>query len=297
MISWGDNINALEYMGNTPLVRLANFERSNHIRAHIYAKLEWYNPFGSIKDRAALSVIKKAEINNKLCAKSCIIEATSGNMGIALAGISKLKGYDCKIIMPENMSEVRKKLIIQYGAELILTSAELGIQGSMNEAHNLLLQSKYIYYADQFNNYDCVKAHKLFTAPEIQKQINGEVDVIIAGIGTGATIRGLGEYFKSVNPSTEIIGILPSSFPHSIQGIGAGFNPPFLRKETINNIIYVENEEALEEKENIYKSEILFVGLSSGAVIAGLKKLLKTKKYEDKNIVLIFPDGGERYEK
>ena len=245
----------------------------------------------------ALNVINKAENNNHLYEKSCIIEATSGNMGIALAGISKIKGYACKILMPENMSDVRKKLIRQYGAELILTPAELGMQGAINEANKLILQNQNTYYTDQFNNFDCVDAHKLFTAQEIDKQLTGSVDVIIIGIGTGATFRGLYEYFKLTNPQVEILAILPSTYPHIIQGIGPGFIPPFLKGCTFENIIYIENDEALEGKESIHKIEGLFVGLSSGAVVAGLKKLLIAKKYNNKNIVLIFPDGGERYEK
>ena len=275
---------------------MQEFEKINRINARIYAKIEYHNPFGSIKDRAALNVIEKAEKNCQLHHNSCIIEATSGNMGIALAGISQIKGYSCKIIMPENMSEARKKLITQYGAELILTTAELGMQGSINIANELRAQDKNIYYTDQFNNFACIDAHKLFTAPEIDRQLKGSVDIIISGIGTGATIRGLAEYFKNINSKIEIVGILPSSFPHGIQGIGAGFNPPFLDEYVPNKIIYIDSAEALEEKSNIYKSDGLFVGLSSGAVISGLKKLLNVKEYKNKNIVLIFADGGDRYE-
>ena len=291
----GDIINISKMIGNTQLVRLKEFEQINDIKANIYAKIECTNMFGSIKDRVALKTIEKAEQNHMLNYNSCIIEATSGNMGIALAGICQIKHYSCKIIMPDNMSEVRKNLIKQYGAELILTPANLGMQGSIKLAKELQLKSTNIYYVDQFNNLNCVQTHKIYTAPEINKQLNGCVDVIISGIGTGATIIGLAKYFKIINSHIEFIGVLPSSFPHGIQGIGAGFDPPFIKPGTIDRIIYVETHEATEEKENIYQNEGLCVGLSSGAVISGLKKLLKIKQYKNKNIVLIFADGSDRY--
>lgn len=297
-IGWGgDFINILELIGNTPLIALKNFKKSNKLKAQIYAKIEYSNPFGSIKDRAALNVIEVEENNGKISSGSCIIEATSGNMGIALAGICKIKRYSCKIILPENMSEARKKLIKHYGAELILTPAELGMQGALKIADKLAMQSPKFFYIDQFNNLNCIYAHQNTTAPEIYQQMNGKIDVIVAGIGTGATVIGLSKYFKAINPYTEIIGVLPSSFPHTIQGIGAGFDPPFFRDNSaVDKIIYVDSSEAALEKKNIFLNEGLFVGYSSGAVIAGLKKLLRTNEYENKNIVLIFADGGDRYE-
>lgn len=290
------DIDKFERIGDTPLIHLINFEKINNISNTIYAKLEYCNPFGSIKDRAALEIFREAEKYSILSKETCIIEATSGNMGIALAGISKIKGYNCKIIMPENMSGQRKQLIKSYGAELILTSADLGMNGSIKKAEKLQKQSSDNFYTNQFHNIACVNAHRIFTAPEIHRQSGNNVDVIIAGIGTGATVRGINEFYKGINKSVEIIGVLPSKFPHKIQGIGAGFDPPFLDSCSINEIIYVDDAEAFSEKNNIYKTDNLHVGLSSGAVIAALKKVVIRKKYRNKFIVLIFADGGDRYE-
>ena len=278
-------------IGKTPIIRLKNFEKTNNLCTNIYAKLEYLNPFGSIKDRAALKIIEEAKLNSN----SCILEATSGNMGISLAAICRIKGYPCKIIMPENMSSKRRELIEKYDAELILTPKNLGMSGSIKVANELISKNPHYYYSDQFHNYASVIAHQNHTAPEIDNQLKGRVDVIIAGIGTGATIRGVYEYFKIKNNKVEIIGILPSDSPHNIQGIGAGFTPPLLCNNCVNHIIKVTDREAFREKQLILQSDNLYVGISSGAVIAGVKKLLKKKTYKDKNIVLIFADGGDRY--
>ena len=291
------NINPLRLIGNTPIVRLEKSEQYFQTNSHIYAKLESKNLFGSIKDRAAIKIVETAEKNGYISKNSYIIEATSGNMGIALAGICKIKGYKCKIVMPENMSEKRKLLLKEYDADLILTPAALGMQGAINCAKKLKNKISNSYYVDQFNNIASVEAHRIMTAPEINRQLKGSVDIIIAGMGTGATIRGLYEYFRTVNPKTAIIGVLPSKFPHNIQGIGAGFQPPFINKNNMDEIIYIDDDEAFTEKTRIYKIEGLFVGLSSGAVIAALKKIVNNYNSDHKNIVLIFPDGGDRYEK
>ena len=288
-------INIHKKIGNTSLVRLKEFEKNNNIKAKIYAKLEYENPFGSIKDRAALQIINNAEKNNHLSIYTTIIEATSGNMGIALSGIGKAKGYKVNIVMPENMSDARKKLIQDFGAELILTPSKLGMKGAIDTVHELLTNRNDIYYTNQFNNYASIEAHKYGTAPEIFYKLDAKVDVIIAGIGTGATIMGIAEYFRNTKSSTEIIGVLPSSHPHQIQGIGAGIDLPLINCDYINRIIKVADEEAFEEKAKILKSENLFIGISSGAVIAGCKKLLKSPQYNNKTIVLIFADSGERY--
>lgn len=290
------NTDILKSIGKTPLIRLENFEKINNIKANIYAKIEYNNPFGSIKDRAALHIIQKAEKIGCLSANKGIIEATSGNMGIALAGICKIKGYYCTIVMPENMSEQRKRHIEKHRAKLILTSSDSGMRGAINKAKQISSLSDKIYYTDQFNNNASIEAHKLFTAKEIYTQTHGQVDVIIGGIGTGATVRGIAEFYKAINKKVEIIGVLPSDNPHKIQGIGAGFIPPFINNGLIKNIIYVDDKDAFFEKEHIYKTENLYVGISSGAVITALKKLMLNNEYRNKNIVLIFADGGERYE-
>ena len=277
------------------MIRLNKFEKIIGIHANIYAKLEKYNPFGSIKDRAAIQIINNAEMHHQISKNSCIIEATSGNMGIALAGICQTKNYSCKIVMPENMSDMRKKIIRSLGAELILTPSEDGMSGAIHEVNKIIKQSSNIYYVNQFNNYTSVEAHIQTTAPEIYQQLHGKVDVLISGIGTGATITGISKFLKNRNNRTEIIGVLPSNNPHKIQGIGAGFKPPLLNYSLIDNIIKVYDEEALYEKNKIDEIEGLGIGISSGAVIAALKKLLKTNSYIGKNIVMIFADGDDRY--
>lgn len=290
------NTDIIKNIGNTPLIRLNGLIENINYEGNIYAKLEYYNPFGSIKDRVALMIIQEAERLDLLSNNKTIIEATSGNMGIGLAAISQIKGYKCKIIMPKNMSNKRKALIKSYGADLILTKENDGMQGSISKAHEILSKNKFKYYfTDQFNNYASINAHYLHTAPEIFNQLKSNIDVIICGIGTGATIMGIGNYFKCHKPSVEIIGILPIQNPHHIQGIGAGFHPPFLNLNCINKIIYIDDSEAFHYKELIQKYDNQFVGISSGAVIAGLIKLLNSGIYNKKNIVLIFADGGERY--
>lgn len=216
-------------------------------------------------------------------------------MGIALAGICQIKNYRCTIVMPDNMSEKRKQLISKHGAKLILTPGKLGMNGAIEKVHEILRQSTNVYYTNQFLNYASVEAHILTTAPEINTQLNGRVDVIIAGIGTGATTIGLSTFFKKINPTIKIIGILPNNYPHKIQGIGAGFKPPLISDNLIDEIINVSDEEAFDEMEKIYTSEGISVGISSGAVIAGLKKLIKSNEYNSKNVVLIFADGNDRY--
>lgn len=278
-------------IGNTPLIEIKNISKI----ANIYAKLEYCNIFGSIKDRVALEIISEAERMGKLNSKSIIAEATSGNMGIALSGICKIKGYSCIIAMPENMSEQRKALIKSYGAKLLLTPEKYGMVGSISKINELININPNIYYCDQFNNYSSILTHKKFTAPEINEQLNSKIDVIISGIGTAATLMGISNFFKSKNKHIEIVGILPLNYPHKIQGIGAGFLPPLLADSSVDKIIKVTDSEAIKEKENLLLKNKLDVGISSGAVIAGAKKLLKNKSYNGKNIVLIFADGGDRY--
>lgn len=242
-----------------------------------------------------MEIISEAEKTGQLKTNSIIAEATSGNMGIALAGICKIKGYSCIIAMPENMSEQRKSLIESYGAKLLLTPEKKGMEGSISKIKELINMNPNIYYCDQFNNYTSISTHENFTAPEINKQLNGKIDVIISGIGTAATLMGISKFFKSINQSIEIVGILPLNYPHKIQGIGAGFFPPLLIDCFVDKIIKVTDSEAINEKESILLTNGLDVGISSGAVIAGTKKLLNDESYNGKNIVLIFADGGDRY--
>lgn len=288
------NHSILEIIGNTPLLHLQNFEQKNASHIKIYAKLEYMNPFGSIKDRAALQIITDAEnqiTNNKFE----LMEATSGNMGIALSAIGKIMGYTTTIIMPENASEMRKKVIKSYGASLILTPKNLGMQGSIEMAHQLQNNKANVFFANQFENTSSVKAHYLSTAPEIFEQSQGEVDAIVCGIGSGGTIVGISKYIKEFHYKTKIIGVLPSEFPHNIQGIGAEFTPKILDLNLIDEIVYVYDEEAIESLHMLLKTEGIFVGPSSGAVLSAALKLDKRKEYHNKKIVLIFADSGERY--
>ena len=278
-----------DFIGNTPIVRLNGFEKANKIKANIYAKLEYLNPFGSIKDRAAYRIICDAEREGLLNKNMEIIEASSGNMGIAVAAISSLKGYKCTIIMPQNMSEKRKQLIRSYGADLILTKAEDGISGSVNMLENL--KTKYSFFTRQFDNYSNLRAHYYSTAPEIEKSLRGKVDMIICGIGSGGTASGLNSYFKN----TEIRGVLPLSQNDNIAGIGAGFIPKILDKSIYDNALLVSSLDAERERDELIKTDGIFVGYSSGAVLSAVNQLCKTQEYINKNIVLIFADSGERY--
>lgn len=281
----------LEIIGNTPIVSLKNIESYFSTKTQIFAKLEYFNPFGSIKDRAALQILNEAAINSN----TRIVEATSGNMGIALSAISKIRGHKATIVMPENASESRKKIISSYGAELILTPSELGMSGAIEKVNEILTNEKNIFFTNQFDNPSSVKAHYQTTAPEIYNQTQRKVDAIICGIGSGGTIMGLYNYFKNISPNTKIIGVLPKRFPHKIQGIGAGFTPEILDLELIDRVVYVEDEQAFAYQQIILNKEGIMAGISSGAVLAAAIELSKRRKFHNKRVVLIFPDSGERY--
>ena len=287
--------NILETIGNTPTVQL----KSTEFKCNLYAKLEFFNPFGSVKDRAALQIINDAEKSQKLKKRMRIVEATSGNMGISLCAIGVIKEYKTTIIMPENMSEMRKNLIKSYGGELILTDADKGMKGAIEVLNKF---DENIFKAHQFENMSSVMAHILHTAPEIDKQMNKKVDAIICGIGTGGTITGIANYFYQRN--VKIIGVEPKESPflskgyssaHGIQGIGAGFCPKILNINLIDEIMCVSYNEAISSSKQILNRDGLFVGISSGAVYAAAKKIANREEFADKNIVLIFADGGERY--
>lgn len=293
-------MSVLEHIGNTPMVRLRGIERAHDLCARLYAKLEYFNPFGSLKDRAALGIVEGARARGELMLGGKIVEATSGNMGIALSAICAIYGYGARIVMPENMSRRRMELIRAYGAELVLTSAE----GGMTEARKTARQmaQKAALYTDQFNNRDGVLSHVRTTAPEIDRALSGEVDAVVCGIGTGATARGIAEYFHG--RMTNIVGVEPARSPvitqgrggrHGIAGIGSGFVPPLYDEKMIKNVLAVDDDEAILACRELVRREGLLVGISSGAVLAAAMYLANKTEYNGKNIVLILPDNGERY--
>ncbi|MGM9631543.1 MAG: cysteine synthase A [Eubacteriales bacterium] len=297
-------MNILTLIGNTPLVRLEKTEKKLQNKVKIFAKLEFTNPFGSIKDRSAKQIIFDAEEQGILSKKSTVIEASSGNMGVALAGISAYLGYGCTVIMPQNMAENKKRLIQSYGANLLLTDKELGMSGAVKKAEEISRNELNIYYPRQFENYSSVKAHKNTTAKEIFEQTDKKVDIVIAGIGTGGTISGIGQFLKNQDKNIKIIGVEPALSPfisqnrtgkHKIEGIGAGFLPKILDLSVIDEILTATDEESFAFCDYLAKKEGIFAGFSSGAVFSACMKIAQKDENEGKNIVLIFADSGERY--
>lgn len=287
------NDTLLSLIGNTPLLRLYKFEKKLNTKTKIYAKLEFFNPFGSIKDRAAYQIITDAENQGLIKPNSTIIEATSGNMGISLAAISKIKGYNCIISMPENASQMRRNLIKSYGASLILTPSKLGMKGSIDKAIEAFDCKNNSFYVNQFSNDSSIKAHYISTAPEIESQIGGYPDMIICGIGSSGTAMGLGKYF--ICQGTKIMGVLPARYPHKIQGIGAGFTPNIFDNSLITEKILVSEDSTFDMQKEILDLEGLFIGYSSAAVLLACKNIISSSNSKVENIVIIFADGGERY--
>lgn len=288
--------NALDLIGNTPILSLEDIGFKN-----IFVKLEKINPGGSIKDRIALSMIEGAEEKGILNKESVIIEATSGNTGIGLAMVGKLKGYKVIIIMPETMSMERKQLVKSFGAELILTDGKKGMQGSIDKLKELISENKNYVNLGQFENKDNPKVHYEKTGPEIIKELIN-VDMFIAGIGSGGTVSGVGKYLKEINEETKIIGIEPESSPlitqniagpHKIQGIGANFIPDNYDENIVDNVIRISDDEAFETVRLIANKLGVLIGISSGANICGAIKM--SKKYPDKRIVTVAPDGVDKY--
>ncbi|MFI3206266.1 MAG: cysteine synthase A [Clostridia bacterium] len=291
-----------ELVGKTPLLKLNRFEKENNLSSNIFAKLELFNPAGSIKDRVAKAMIEKAEEQNLLNKDTVIIEPTSGNTGIGLASIGAAKGYKVILTMPESMSIERRNLLKAYGAEIVLTEAKLGMTGAIKKAESLVSETPNAFMPSQFENCENPQAHYNTTAVEIWEDMDGKIDFVVAGIGTGGTITGIGKYLKEKNKDIKIVGVEPfdSPFltqgkagPHKIQGIGAGFEPKILEKTICDEFITVTTEQAYENMKILTQTEGVLVGVSSGAALFAASEI--AKKYTNKNIVVILPDTGERY--
>ena len=296
--------NILETIGNTPLVRLHHIEEEYKLDAKLFAKVEYFNPGGSIKDRPAMMMIKDAFESKRINKETKIIEPTSGNTGIGLALICSYLKLDLTIIMPDTMSKERQLLIKAYGANLILTEGKLGMKGAIAKANELAKQYPNSFIPSQFDNPSNIKAHYLTTAKEIAKDLDNKVDIFVAGVGTGGTLTGCASYFRDNKINTTIVAVEPSGSPvlsknqagpHKIQGIGAGFVPLNLDTKLIDEIIDIDNEEAFDTTNMVAKLEGLLVGISSGAALNDAIKVAKRSENKNKNIVVIFPDTGSRY--
>lgn len=294
----------IDLIGNTPIVKLNNLQKELSLYANLYAKVEFFNPAGSIKDRVALKMVEDAEKSGLLKAGATIIEPTSGNTGIGIALVCAVKGYKALIVMPENMSEERKKLIACYGAELVLTDAKLGMQGAIDKANELNKSIKNSIIAGQFENLSNPQAHYENTAQEIFDDLDGKIDILVAGIGTGGTITGISKFLKEKNSDIKVIGVEPYNSPfitkgekgaHNLQGIGAGFLPKILDLSVIDEVVTVKEEDAYSSGKLLAKKEGLLCGISSGASLYAALNVAKDIKYKDKNVVVILPDTGERY--
>ncbi|MBE6584826.1 MAG: cysteine synthase A [Ruminococcaceae bacterium] len=293
-----------QLVGATPLLELKGLENSIDTNAKILAKVEFFNPAGSIKDRVALRMIEKAEKEGRLTPDSVIIEPTSGNTGIGLAAVCASRGYRLIIVMPDNMSKERVTLMKAYGAELVLTDGSLGMKGAIDKADEIASTMQNAIIAGQFENPANPEAHYISTGPEIFEDTDGEVDILISAVGTGGTISGTGRYLKEKKPSVKVVAVEPEGSPylsrgiagaHKIQGIGAGFVPKTLDISIIDEIITVSDEDAMSCARQIAKSEGLLVGISSGAAIAAAKLIAKRPEAQGKTVVVILPDTGERY--
>lgn len=295
---------ATELIGNTPLVEFTHIEKKEGLQATILAKLEYFNPAGSVKDRIAKEMIEDAERTGKLKPGATIIEPTSGNTGIGLASIATAKGYKAVIVMPETMSVERRNIIKAYGAEIVLTDGAKGMSGAIAKAKELAKEIDNSIIAGQFENPANPEAHRKTTGPEIWEDTNGKVDIFVAGVGTGGTITGVGEYLKKQNPEIQIVAVEPATSPvlskgtagaHKIQGIGAGFVPDALNTEIYDEIITIENDAAFEGGKEIAATEGILVGISSGAAFVAAKELAKRPENAGKTIVVLLPDSGDRY--
>lgn len=296
--------NITELVGKTPLLRLTNYIRENSLEADIYGKLEYFNPAGSVKDRIAKAMIEDAEAKGLLHPDSVIIEPTSGNTGIGLAAVAASKGYRVILTMPETMSVERRNLLKAYGAQLVLTEGSKGMKGAIAKADELAKETPHSFIPSQFTNPANPTAHFATTGPEIWEDTDGKVDIFVAGVGTGGTISGVGEFLKSKNPDIKVIAVEPAtspvlskgvSGPHKIQGIGAGFVPETLDTKIYDEIIPVENEDAFRTGAAIARREGVLVGISSGAAVWAATELAKRLENKGKLIVVLLPDTGDRY--
>lgn len=294
----------LGLIGNTPLVEVVNIEKKHALKAKILVKLEYFNPAGSVKDRIAKAMVEDAEEKGLLKEGSTIIEPTSGNTGIGLAAIAAAKGYQIILTMPETMSVERRNILKAYGAKLVLTEGAGGMKGAIAKAEELAQEIPDSFLAGQFENPANPEIHRKTTGPEIWADTDGNVDIFVAGVGTGGTINGTGEYLKSQNPKVKIVAVEPSaspvlsegkSGPHKIQGIGAGFVPATLNTEVYDEIFPVGNEEAFAAAKELAKAEGILVGISSGAALFAALELAKQPEHEGKTIVALLPDSGDRY--
>ncbi len=295
---------AADLIGKTPLLELTNIEKELGLKAKLLAKLEYFNPAGSVKDRIAKAMLDDAEAQGKLNAQTTIIEPTSGNTGIGLASVAAARGYRIIIVMPETMSVERRQLMKAYGAELVLTDGAKGMKGAIAKAEELSKEIDNSFIPAQFSNPANPKAHVESTGPEIWEDTDGEVDLFVAGVGTGGTVTGVGEYLKSKKSDVKIVAVEPKSSavlstgvagPHKIQGIGAGFVPDVLNTAVYDEIIAVSNEDAFANGKLVGRKEGVLVGISSGAALTAAIELAKRPENEGKNIVVLFPDTGDRY--
>ena len=293
-----------QLIGKTPLLELTHIEKAYGLKAKILAKLEYFNPAGSVKDRIAKAMIEDAEASGKLKPNSVIIEPTSGNTGIGLASVATARGYRVILTMPETMSVERRQLMKAYGAELVLTEGAKGMKGAIAKAEELAAQTPNSFIPGQFVNPANPKAHRETTGPEIYEDTDGEVDIFVAGVGTGGTVTGVGEYLKSKKPDVKVVAVEPATSAvlstgvagsHKIQGIGAGFVPDVLNTKIYDEIITVQNEDAFATGKLIGKSEGILVGISSGAATYAAIELAKRSENEGKTIVVLLPDTGDRY--
>ncbi len=295
---------AADLIGRTPLLELSHIEKELGLRAKVIAKLEYFNPAGSVKDRVANAMIADAEERGVLKPDSVIIEPTSGNTGIGLASVAAAKGYRLIIVMPETMSVERRQLMKAYGAELVLTEGSKGMKGAIAKAEELAAEIPNSFIPGQFDNPANPKVHRETTGPEIYEDTEGTVDIFVAGVGTGGTVTGVGEYLKSRKPGVKIVAVEPASSAvlstgvagaHKIQGIGAGFVPKILNTEIYDEILPVENEAAFAMGKRIGRSEGILVGISSGAAVWAAVELAKRPENDGKTIVVLLPDTGDRY--
>ena len=293
-----------QLIGKTPLLELTHIEKAHDLKAKIVAKLEYFNPAGSVKDRIAKAMIDDAEAKGLLKAGSVIIEPTSGNTGIGLASVAAARGYRIIIVMPETMSVERRNLMRAFGAELVLTEGAKGMKGAIEEAERLAAEIPNSFIPSQFSNPANPAVHERTTGPEIWEDTDGAVDILVAGVGTGGTLSGTGAYLKAQNPAIQVVAVEPAGSPvlsegragaHKIQGIGAGFVPETLDTAIYDEVIAIEDEEAFEAGRELAAHDGLLVGISSGAAVAAAAKLARRPENVGKNIVVILPDTGERY--